>query len=145
MRWGGLGLWLARIGLTGGTLAAWLLAVPAPAEAHAIGQVFTLPVPLGLYLAGAALAVAASFAVSVVLIRPARGTPSYPTWQVPAGIATFTSTVLRLVGVIAWVGTIVLGYWVDSISPLPSGPVLDLLLDRAADRWPSCSAIRGPA
>ncbi len=134
MRWGGLGLWLARIGLTGGTLAAWLLAVPAPAEAHAIGQVFTLPVPLGLYLAGAALAVAASFAVSVVVIRPARGTPSYPTWQVPAGIADLhldrsaAGGCHRLGGHDrAWLlGRLDLA--------AASGPVLDLLLDGAADR-----------
>jgi hypothetical protein len=38
-----------------------LLLSPAPVAAHAIGGTFQLPVPLWLYLAGAAIAVAASF------------------------------------------------------------------------------------
>ena len=77
-------LWAARIGIALCALGGWLLLVPAPTQAHAIGQVFTLPVPLALYLAGAALAVAASFAVAVVVVRPAQATPRYPTWPVPA-------------------------------------------------------------
>ena len=40
---------------------------PLPVAAHPIGQVFTLPVPLALYLTGAGVAVAASFVVSVVV------------------------------------------------------------------------------
>ncbi|HET9540262.1 MAG TPA: hypothetical protein VFQ46_06655, partial [Candidatus Limnocylindria bacterium] len=120
MRQGGVLLWLARAGVAVTALAGWLLLVPAPVQGHAIGQVFTLPVPLALYLAGAALAVAASFAVAVVVVRPARDTPSYPTWPIPTGLANGTSTVLRLLGAIVWVGTIVLGYRVDSISPLPA-------------------------
>ena len=41
-------LWLARTALAFLGLAGWLLAVPMPVQGHAIGQVFTLPVPLGI-------------------------------------------------------------------------------------------------
>ena len=120
-----------------------------PAQAHAIGQVFTLPVPLALYLAGAALAVAASFAVSVVVIRPARSTPRYPTWPVPDGLARGASVVLQVLGVVWWLGTILLGYLVDSTSPLPAVlfwigiwtglPIAAVVL---GNPWPSLSPFR---
>ena len=141
--------WLARVGIGVAALAGWLLLVPAPARAHAIGQVFTLPVPLALYLAGAALAVAASFAVAVVVVRPARRTPHYATWRVHAGLARATSLFLQVVGVVWWLGTILLGYWVDSISPLPAVlfwigiwtglPIVAVLL---GNPWPSLSPFR---
>jgi hypothetical protein len=141
--------WLARLGIGVAALAAWLLVVPAPVEAHAIGQVFTLPVPLAMYLAGAALAVAASFAVAVVVVRPAKQTPHYATWPVPAGLARVTSLILQVAGVIWWLGTILLGYWVDSISPLPAVlfwigiwtglPIIAVLL---GNPWPSLSPFR---
>jgi hypothetical protein len=149
MRWRGAGLWLVRGGLAVATLSGWVLVVPMPVQAHAIGQVFTLPVPLVLYLVGAALAVAASFAVAVVVVRPARGTPTYPTWPVPTGLASGASTVLRLLGAIVWVGTIVLGYRLDSTSPLPAvlfwifvwvGLPLTAIL--AGNPWPSLSPFR---
>ena len=142
-------LWAARIGVTIGALTAWLLAVPGPAQAHAIGQVFTLPVPLALYLAGAALAVAASFAVAVVVVRPARSRPSYPTWPVPTGLARSASIVLQVLGVVWWLGTILLGYLADSTSPLPAVlfwigiwtglPITAVLL---GNPWPSLSPFR---
>ncbi|HET9540380.1 MAG TPA: hypothetical protein VFQ46_07250, partial [Candidatus Limnocylindria bacterium] len=60
-----------------------------------------------------------------------------------------TSTVLRLLGAIVWVGTIVLGYRVDSISPLPAVlfwifiwtglPIAAVLL---GNPWPSLSPFR---
>ena len=60
-----------RIG--GVVVAGFLLGalLPSPAAAHAIGGTFQLPVPLFLYLAGAAVAVAASFVVTVVVARRA--------------------------------------------------------------------------
>jgi hypothetical protein len=142
-------LWLVRAAVAAATLAGWLLVVPMPAQAHAIGQVFTLPVPLALYLAGAALAVAASFAVSVVVIRPARSTPRYPTWPVPDGLARGASVVLQVLGVVWWLGTILLGYLVDSTSPLPAVlfwigiwtglPIAAVVL---GNPWPSLSPFR---
>ena len=64
--------------MTGGKMAKGMLAAAAaaivfgaaePASAHAFGQRYDLPVPLGLYLFGAATAVALSFAVIGVFFR----------------------------------------------------------------------------
>jgi hypothetical protein len=147
--WSGIRLWATRLGVAATTLFGWLLVVPAPTQAHAIGQVFTLPVPLALYLAGAALAVAASFAVSVAVIRPARQTPHYPTWPVGAGLARGASIALQILGVVWWLGTIVIGYASESISPLPAVlfwifiwtglPIIAVLL---GNPWPSLSPFR---
>jgi succinate dehydrogenase/fumarate reductase cytochrome b subunit len=61
-------------------IAAALLALaPIPVAAHALGGVFTLPVPLGLYLVAAGATVAVSFAVAVLVVRPAGPVASYPT------------------------------------------------------------------
>jgi len=63
-------------------LVAWLVVMaPLPATAHALGGVFTLPVPLGLYLSAAGAAVAASFAVAVLVVRPVGPVASYPAAQ----------------------------------------------------------------
>lgn len=54
-----------------------LLAVPA-AGAHGFAQRYDLPVPLGLYLGGAAAAVALSFVVAALFVRGHRVVESYP-------------------------------------------------------------------
>jgi hypothetical protein len=100
--------------------AATGLLLPAPALGHAIGQVFTLPVPLALYLAGAALAVAASFVVSVVVVRPAGQVPGYPTLGISAGVSRVASVLLQALGLIWWLSMIVAGFLADSFSPLPA-------------------------
>jgi hypothetical protein len=126
----------------------WLLAPPL-VLGHAIGQVFTLPVPLALYLAAAALAVAASFAVSVVVVRPAGAVPRYPVRPVGDAVARTASVVLHLAGVAWWFGAIVAGYLVDPISPLPAillwiGIWVGLPLAAAVlgNAWPSLSPFR---
>ncbi|MDP6389055.1 MAG: hypothetical protein QF654_04090 [Alphaproteobacteria bacterium] len=53
---------------------AWLL--PGPAAAHAFAQRYDLPIPLGLYIAGAGLAVALSFVVTALVVR--RHDAGYP-------------------------------------------------------------------
>ena len=68
------------VALALGALAA---AGPAPVLGHAIGDVFTLPIPLGLYLLAAGLAVAASFVVSAIVVRPPGDRASYPTAAMP--------------------------------------------------------------
>ena len=125
------------------------LGVPRPALGHAIGQVFTLPVPLALYLAGAALAVAASFVISVLAIRPAGPVPAYPTRPVSQGTQRGLSVVLQVVGLAWWLGAILSGYLVDAISPLPAVlfwiaiwvglPIVAVLL---GNPWPSLSPFR---
>jgi len=137
--------------LAGAIGAATLVTLLAPQAVlgHAIGQVFTLPVPLALYLAGAALAVAASFVVSVVVVRPAGPQPSYPVWAVSPGLARGFSVALMVVGFIAWFGAIIAGYLVDQASPLPAVVFwvclwvgLPLLAVFVGNPWPSFSPFR---
>ena len=134
-------------GALGATVVGWLQ--PTPVSAHAIGDVFTLPVPLSLYLAGAGLAVAASFAVSVLVVRPGGTAPAYPTLPVGAGTAKATSVLLQVLGLVWWLGTIVSGYLLDPISQLPAVlfwigiwvglPIATMLL---GNPWPSLSPFR---
>ncbi|MFQ5775255.1 MAG: hypothetical protein ACE5GS_12110 [Kiloniellaceae bacterium] len=58
--------------------AILVLATTRSAAAHAFGQRYDLPVPLGLYLAGAAAAVALSFVVVGLFIRGAPWSHAYP-------------------------------------------------------------------
>jgi hypothetical protein len=132
-----------------GAVTIATLVAPQAALGHALGQVFTLPVPLGLYLAGAALAVAASFVVSVVVVRPAGPVPRYPVWPVSPGMARVLSVALQLLGLLWWFGTILSGFLVDPVSPLPAvlfwigvwvGVPLSAIL--LGNPWPSLSPFR---
>ncbi|MBI3030606.1 MAG: hypothetical protein HYY64_13945 [Candidatus Rokubacteria bacterium] len=58
--------------------AGLALAGAAPAGAHGFGQRYDLPVPLGLYLSGAAAAVAFSFLLLGLFLRGAPGVRAYP-------------------------------------------------------------------
>jgi hypothetical protein len=137
-----------RLALALGALVA-AVTVPSPVLGHAIGQVFTLPVPLGLYLAGAGLAVAASFVVSVIAIRPAGPVPAYPVTPVPPAVQRPVAIGLQLIGLAWWLGAIATGYLVDPISPLPAVlfwigiwvglPIVAVLL---GNPWPALSPFR---
>src|SRR6266851_6238523 len=61
-----------------GVIIAGACAFGAPAYAHGFGQRYDLPLPLSLYLLGAAAAVAASFVIVGLLVRPAPGARGYP-------------------------------------------------------------------
>jgi len=130
--------------------AALLLvaAIPLPAAAHAIGGTFQLPVPLFLYLAGAAVAVAASFVVTVVVAR--RATPAtYRLSLAAPGLATGARWLLRLLGLAWWYGAIGVGLIAGDASQLPGVllwigiwvglPIAAALLGNA---WPSLSPFR---
>ncbi|HTI28891.1 MAG TPA: hypothetical protein VL687_00825, partial [Methylomirabilota bacterium] len=102
-------------------IAAALLAfAPIPAAAHALGGVFTLPVPLGLYLIAAGATVAVSFVVAVLLVRPAGPVAAYPTRPISQALAGRALPVLQVLGIVWWFGTIALGLVVDPISPFPA-------------------------
>jgi hypothetical protein len=58
--------------------AAALALLPAEAAAHAFGARYDLPLPLSLWLAGAGLAVALSFVVFALALRPGDARLSYP-------------------------------------------------------------------
>ena len=130
-------------------IGAVLLLVPGPVAAHAIGGTFQLPVPLWLYLAGAAVAVAASFVVTSIVARGDDGQRAYPTREIADGLAIAARAVLRLVGLAWWYGAILVGFLVGDISPLPAVlfwigiwvglPIAAVLVGNA---WPSFSPFR---
>jgi hypothetical protein len=122
---------------------------PAAVAAHAIGGTFQLPVPLGLYLAGAAFAVAASFVVAAVVSRAPGEDTRYRLRAVSPSLAGVLRTALRLLGVAWWYGAIVVGFVIGDISPLPAVllwvglwvglPIVAVLL---GNPWPSLSPFR---
>jgi hypothetical protein len=131
-------------------IAAALLALaPIPAAAHALGGVFTLPVPLGLYLIAAGATVAVSFVVAVLVVRPAGPVATYPTRPISLALASRALLVLQVLGVVWWFGTIALGLVVDPISPFPAVlfwigiwvglPITAVLL---GNPWPALSPFR---
>jgi len=72
------GLSKAFFGCSAGALVLVSLGSVAPVHAHAFGQRYDLPVPLGLYLAGAGAAVAFSFVVIGVFLRDIAWSRAYP-------------------------------------------------------------------
>jgi hypothetical protein len=137
---------LAPAILIAGALAA---IAPIPAAAHAIGGVFTLPVPLGLYLVAAGTTVAISFLVAVLVVHPAGPVPSYPTLPLSAALVGRSLVALQVIGLAWWFGTILLGLIVDPISPIPAVlfwigiwvglPIVCVLL---GNPWPALSPFR---
>ena len=129
--------------------AAALVALPGPVAAHAIGGTFQLPLPLWLYLVGAASAVGASFVVTAAVQRRASDGSAYPTWRVPSPVASVARWTLRLVGLAWWYGAIAVGFAIGDISPLPAVllwvgiwvglPIAAVLV---GNPWPSLSPFR---
>jgi hypothetical protein len=135
---------------TGLLIAAALLALaPIPVAAHALGGVFTLPVPLGLYLIAAGATVAISFVVAVLVVRPAGPVASYPTRPLSIAQASRTLAALQVLGLAWWFGTILLGFVLDPISPFPAVlfwigiwvglPIITVLI---GNPWPALSPFR---
>ncbi len=125
-----------------------LLLAPSPSAAHAVDVAFQLPVPLWLYLLGAAVAVGASFVVTVATARRATS-PEDRSRPVPDALATVTRTVLRAVGLLWWYGAIAVGFLVGGISPLPALLLwvgiwvgLPIIAAVLGNPWPSLSPFR---
>jgi hypothetical protein len=126
-----------------------LTLLPGVATAHALDSTFQLPVPRWLYLAGAAVAVIASFVVSIVLVRPATANPRYRRWRVPQLPARALSALLAVLGLAWWFGAIWVAFAVGDITQLPAVlfwvgiwvglPVTALLV---GNPWPSLSPFR---
>ena len=140
---------MSRKGLAAASGAVIALAWgTGPVAAHAVGGTFELPVPLWLYLAGAASAVAASFAV--VALRPRRPPGAARAGAVvPAPISAAARTVLRVAGVVLWYGAIAVGAFVGDISPLPAVILwiviwiaVPILAAAIGNPWPSMSPFR---
>lgn len=136
--------------IAGGAIAlAALLASPAAVSAHAIGSTFTLPVPLWLYLWGAAAAVGASFVVAVLVVRPPSDPPRYATLPLPGWLSRGASMILAAAGLLWWLGAIATGFLLPDSAPLPAvllwiGIWVALPLSAAVigDGWPSLSPFR---
>lgn len=96
-------------------LLAWLILAPAPpALAHGFGQRYDLPVPLWLYLSGAAAAVAFSFLVIGVFVRGAPGLAGYPrvnllSWRPVRLLARPAAALLRIASVGVFLLTLLAG------------------------------------
>lgn len=100
--------------------AAASVLAPTPVLGHALGQVFQLPIPLWMYLAGAATAVAASFVVSAVVIRVGTSAPHYPHLALPWLPTRLLSLVLAAIGLAWWYGAIGVALFVGGETPLPT-------------------------
>ncbi len=61
-----------------------LPAIPASASAHSFGQIYNLPVPLWMYLYGAAAALLASFVLIAVFLVPAQAMKTPPLYSASA-------------------------------------------------------------
>ncbi|MGZ6372202.1 MAG: hypothetical protein ACXWL8_02285 [Candidatus Limnocylindria bacterium] len=130
-------------------VGALALLTPGRAAAHALGGVFTLPVPLGLYLVAAGATVAVSFVVAVLVVRPAGPVALYSTRAVSPTLASRTLVALQAVGLLWWFGAILLGLVVDPISPFPAVlfwigiwvglPIISVLV---GNPWPAMSPFR---
>src|SRR5215471_9756896 len=102
--------------LTLGVIIAGTCAFGAQAYAHGFGQRYDLPLPLSLYLFGAAAAVAASFVIVGLVARPLPGARRYPRIDLsthPLGrllAHPFLSGFLKLVSVGLFILTITAGF-----------------------------------
>ncbi|MFN2419179.1 MAG: hypothetical protein ABR593_09680 [Candidatus Limnocylindria bacterium] len=137
-----------RPGIAAAAASILVAGAPSPVAAHAIGGTFQLPVPLWLYLASAALAVAASFVITSLTARSTGGS-QYATRPMPEALAGVTRAALRVLGLAWWYGAIGVGFLVGDISPLPAVllwigiwvglPIVAVLL---GNPWPSLSPFR---
>ena len=140
---------LAVVALAGVGAVALEALSPGEAAAHALGSSFPLPVPLWLYLAGAAIAVAASFVVAVIFVKPPADPPRYPTRPIRESVARWGGTILKVVGLAWWYGAIATGFVIGGITYLPAVlfwigiwvaiPMTAALL---GNPWPSLSPFR---
>lgn len=119
-----------RIGATVGLAAASTvaaLAAPAIVAAHQLTGRFTSPIPLGAYLLGAALAVAASFAI--VVLGPGAALAPATSGAAPGERVIRVPAVLRHVlvaaGLLAWIWIVVRAVVLDGAS---AGDVASLFL-----------------
>jgi hypothetical protein len=93
----------------GASVAALAVIRASPAEAHAFGQRYDLPVPLALYLAGAGAAVFLSFVLMAVFVRRGSGAAAYPRVNLLRGRAGRTLTHPALLGAVKGLSVLAFG------------------------------------
>ena len=141
---------LAAIGLALVASGLLLAVRPAVATAHALGQVYQLPVPSSLYIGAAATAVAASFVVSAIVMKVSTDVPRYPRLALPRLPSQALSWLLAGIGLAWWYGAILAGILIPGgISAVPAilfwifiwvgVPIFTVV---AGNPWPSLSPFR---
>lgn len=105
--------------------AASVLAAPVTALAHAFGERYDLPVPLGYFVAGAAATVGLSFVIAALFMRRAPREPAGPGLVVPLGpLAPVLRAVCRAVAVVALAMVVVAGLFGTRNPEMNLAPVL---------------------
>jgi hypothetical protein len=90
---------------------AAFLSLPGTACAHAFGQRYDLPAPLGYFVAGAAAAVALSFVVAAAFVRRAPRENRAPHLIVPLGpLLPALKPVLQVLSVVLLCAVVVAGF-----------------------------------
>ncbi len=89
------------------------LFAPRPAFAHAFGQLYTLPIPVSLYLFGGGAAVLVSFVFIGFFVRRGKNQLSYPTFEIPK-LPFLTSGhfkfLFKILSVLILILTVISGY-----------------------------------
>ena len=109
-----------------GTLAAGvLLGLPGAASAHAFGQRYDLPAPLGYFVAGAAAAVALSFVVAAVFVRRAPRADRDSHFVIPLGpLLPALKPVLQVLSVLLLCAVVVAGFIGNRNPEMNLAPIL---------------------
>jgi len=125
------------------------LLLPARVVGHALDEVYPLPIPLWMMLAGAGLAVGASFVVSAAVVGVNGDRPRYPRWRVPGPPARALGVVVAVIGLTWWYGAIVAAFLVGGTTPLPTilfwifiWAGLPIFSVAIGNPWPSLSPFR---
>src|SRR5947207_9743698 len=91
------------LAIVGATAAAFLGLLPTGLVlGHAVGKPFQSPIPLWMQLGAAGLAVAASFAVSVAIVKVGADPPRYPRLRIPLLPSLAVRWLLAAVGLLGW-------------------------------------------
>jgi hypothetical protein len=137
-------------GLLAALVAAVLTLLTAlPTLGHAVGRPFQSPIPLWMQLAGAGIAVAASFAVSAAIVKVSRDVPRYPHLAVPLLPSLVISWLLGAIGVVWWYGAIAVAFLFGGETPIPALGLwifvwvgLPIVAELLGNPWPSLSPFR---
>jgi hypothetical protein len=120
-----------------------------PVLGHAVGKPFQSPIPLWMQLVGAAIAVAASFAISARIVTVSTDAPRYPHLAVPLLPSLAISGLLVAIGMLWWYGAIAAAFLIGGETPLPAIGLwifvwvgLPITAELLGNPWPSLSPFR---